>query len=87
MDLETAKSVSDAFAIGFSGGTGDKLVPLNKFNEKVEVVLPINASKVIKTNKVAVIDLATNKKLKAKYNKGILEFTANGGGNFVVVND
>ncbi|WP_438315215.1 S8 family serine peptidase [Sporosarcina sp. FA9] len=82
-----SKAVSDAFAISFARGTGDNLVPLNNYNEKIDIALPINASKVIKTNKLSVIDLNTNKTEKGKYNKDIFEFTANGGGNFIVVND
>jgi len=58
---------------------------LNQFNEKIDIVLPIDESKVIKNNKVAVRDLNTTNTIKAKYNKGVLEFTATGPGSFVVV--
>jgi len=89
LSKENASSIADAisenFIFNLEGGTGDNRFTLNQFNEEIDIVLPIDESKVIKNNKVAVRDLNTTNTLKAKYNKGVLEFTATGPGSFVVV--
>ncbi|MBO0589239.1 S8 family serine peptidase [Sporosarcina sp. E16_8] len=81
-----ADAISENFMLGLEGGTGDNRFALNQFNEKIEIVLPIDESKVIKNNKVAVRDLHSTSTLKAKYKNGVLEFTANGSGSFVAIN-
>ena len=81
-----ADAISENFIVNLEGGTGDNRFALNQFNEKIEIVLPIDASKVIKNNKIAVRDLNSTNTIKAKYNNGVLEFTATGPGSFVVIN-
>ncbi|WP_342539168.1 S8 family serine peptidase [Sporosarcina sp. FSL K6-1540] len=81
-----ADAISENFIVNLEGGTGDNRFALNQFNEKIEIVLPIDTSKVIKNNKIAVRDLHSTNTIKAKYNNGVLEFTATGPGSFVVIN-
>ena len=82
-----ADAVSENFTLKLEGGTDENRFALNQFNEKIEIVLPIDESKVIKNNKVAVLDLNSNSVLKAKYKNGTLEFIAHGEGSFVVINN
>ncbi|MHC8514356.1 S8 family serine peptidase [Sporosarcina sp. ITBMC105] len=79
-------AISDIFTLAFYKGTGDTKQALNKLAEEIEITLPIDTTKV-SSKKVAVLDLSTNKKLKAKYKKGNLEFETEQPGSFVVIND
>lgn len=80
-----ADAISENFMLGLEGGTGDNRFALNQFNEKIEIVLPIDESKLTKNNKVAVRDLNSTSTMNANYKNGVLEFTATGSGSFVVI--
>jgi len=82
-----ANAVSENFTLGLEGGSGDNRFALTNFNEKIEIILPIDGSKVKKANKVSVLDLNSNGKLKAKRKNNTVEFETKGAGSFVVVID
>lgn len=79
-------AVSDRHYIAFATGVGENATPFN-IQESYTIVLPIDEARVLNKNKLVVHNLDTSTSLKAKYNKGILEFSTNQTGTFVVVNE
>ena len=81
------EAISDTFSIEIEKGFGEQKQQLQSFKANMDIVLPIDASKLKNEKKVAVYEPSAKKALKANYKKGVLSFSAKETGSFTVVNE
>lgn len=82
---DISSAISDRHGISFAKGFGENATIFNS-QESFDIELPIDDTRVLHKNKLIVHNLDNNAQIKAKYNKGILEFSTNQSGTFIVVN-
>ena len=80
-----AEALSDEISIALYSGFGESKQSVTAFKEDIEITIQIDDSQLAKNAKVEVLDLSTNKMLKAKAKKGIVEFETNSTGTFIVI--
>ena len=78
-------ALSDEISIALYSGFGDSKQIVPTLKEEIEITIQIDESKLAKNGKVEVLDLSTNKTLKAKAKKGIVEFETKSSGKFLVI--
>ncbi len=81
------EAISDTYRIVIEAGLGEDKQSLEKFKAKMDITLPIDETKLKNGKKVAVHEPNAKKPLKAKYKKGILEFSVKETGSFTVINN
>ncbi|WP_336246385.1 S8 family serine peptidase [Sporosarcina cyprini] len=80
------KAISDMYSLEFFSGFGDSKQLLGSYKEDIEIILPVDASKIVSENKVAVLNVITNKTSNAKYKNGQFTFKTEKAGSFVAIN-
>ncbi|MFD1929209.1 S8 family serine peptidase [Sporosarcina siberiensis] len=80
-----AEALSEEISISIYKGFGESKQSVTTLKEEITITIQIDDSQLAKNAKVEVLDLSTNKTLKAKAKKGNVEFETKPTGTFIVI--